>query len=139
MRKYLPLSDNKVDLITLNNANPLTLSFVGDGVHTLFIRTAMLDKNPYRNDVLHELSSEYVCAPSQAEDAKIMLPLLTEEERKIFNKAKNGKINSVPKHATIYQYQLATAFEAVTGYLYLSGQNERLAELYEAIYTERLP
>lgn len=138
MKKYLPVSFDCISVNELKNSNPLALSFVGDGVHTLFIRSAMLDKNPYRNDVLHELTSEFVCAPAQAEAAKIMLPLLTAEERQIFNKAKNGKINTVPKHATIYQYQLATAFEAVTGYLYLSGNNERLYELYSALYKDRL-
>ena len=71
--------------------------------------------------------------------AKKILPCLTAEERKIFNKAKNAKINTVPKHATFYQYQLATAFEAVTGYLYLSAQNERLCELYEIAYGDMVP
>lgn len=127
-----------IDASELKNANPLTLSFVGDGVHTLFIRAALLKKSPFRNDVMHELTSSFVCATAQAEDAKAMLPLLTDEERQIFNKAKNGKINTVPKHATIYQYQLATAFEAVTGFLYLTGKAERLAELYGIIYKDKL-
>lgn len=137
MKKYLPFSLDLVSLDSLRNANPLTLSFVGDGVHTLFVRAAVMERNPYKNNVLHELASSYVCASAQAEDAKKLFPLLNEAERFIFNKAKNAKINTVPKHAGIYRYQLATAFEAVTGYLYLSGQNDRLAELYEAIYSDR--
>ncbi len=137
MKKYLPFSLDFVPVDVLRSANPLTLSFVGDGVHTLFIRAAVMERNPYKNNVLHELASSFVCASSQSEDAKKMFPLLSEEERFIFNKGKNAKINTVPKHAGIYRYQLATAFEAVTGYLYLSGQNDRLAELYEAIYSDR--
>lgn len=137
MKKYLPFSLDLVSLDSLRNANPLTLSFVGDGVHTLFVRAAVMERNPYKNNVLHELASSYVCASAQAEDAKKLFPLLNEAERFIFNKAKNAKINTVPKHAGIYRYQLATAFEAVTGYLYLSGQNDRLAELYETIYADK--
>lgn len=138
MKKFLPFSNSSVPDSKLRNANPLALSFVGDGVHTLFIRAAVLSVNPFRNDVLHSLAAEYVCAPSQAEDAKIMLPLLTPCERQIFNKAKNAKLNTVPKHATLYQYQLATAFEAVTGYLFLAGDNDRLYELYSYIYADKL-
>ena len=122
----------------LFDANPLALSFIGDAVHTLFIRSAMLPRDAYRNGALHSLSSDFACAPSQAEDAKKMLPLLTDEERRIFNKGKHAKIHTVPKHATFYQYQLATAFEAVTGFLYLAGRNDRLAELYEIIYADRI-
>ena len=139
MKKYLPFSMDSVPVAALRDANPLTLSFVGDGVHTLFVRAAVLERNPYKNNVLHELASSYVCASAQAEDAKKLFPLLNEAERFIFNKAKNAKINAVPKHAGIYRYQLATAFEAVTGYLYLSGQNDRLTELYENIYSDKFP
>ncbi len=139
MIEYLPEISAEIDVDELKNANPLTLSFIGDGVHTLFIRAAIMKKNPYRNDVLHELTASFVCASAQAADAKIMLPLLNPEERQIFNRAKNGKINTVPKHATVYQYQLATAFEAVTGFLYLTARHERLAELYSIIYKDRLP
>lgn len=134
----MPVSSQSVPEKELIDVNPLVLSFVGDGVHTLFLRTALTGKSPYRNDALHALTSEYACAPAQAEAAKLLLPLLDERERYVFNKAKNAKLNTVPKHATHYQYQLATAFEAVTGYLYLAGNNARLDELYDTIYREKL-
>ena len=139
MKEYLPAQNTSVPKNELFDYNPLVLSSVGDGVHTLFLRCALVKTSPYRNDMMHALTSRFACAPSQAEAAKKILPLLNADERKIFNKAKNGKINTVPKHATFYQYQLATAFEAVVGYLYLSAQNDRLAELFEVIYGETVP
>lgn len=139
MKKYLPISTNKTPVKVLADYAPLTLSMVGDSVHTLFLRTYFLEKDPYKNSLLHKDVSEYACATSQAQDGKVMLQFLSDDERRIFNKAKNCKINTVPKHASYYEYQLATAFEAVCGYLYLSGQDERLAELFDEIYREKLP
>lgn len=139
MKEYLPVLTESVSTKELFDYNPLVLSSVGDGVHTLFLRCALVKTSPYRNDMMHALTSKFACAPSQADAAKKILPLLTKEERAIFNKAKNGKINTVPKHATFYQYQLATAFEAVVGYLYLSAQSDRLAELFDIIYGETVP
>lgn len=139
MKNYLPFSAEKISEKVLDDYSPLALSQVGDSVHTLFLRTLLMRKYPYKNSLLHKEVALYACAPSQAEDAKKILPLLTEEEKRIFNKGKNGKINTVPKHATLYQYQLATAFEAVCGYLYLSANSDRLAELFSAIYADKLP
>lgn len=139
MKEYLPVATESVSNKELFDYNPLVLSSVGDGVHTLFLRCALVKTSPYRNDTMHALTSRFACAPSQAEAAKKILPLLGADERKIFNKAKNAKINTVPKHATFYQYQLATAFEAVVGYLYLSAQNDRLAELFAVIYDKTVP
>ncbi len=138
MKRYLPTSSENIPEKVLADYAPLALSMVGDSVHTLFLRAYFSELNPYKNAKIHLEASKFACAPSQAEDAKIMLPLLTEQEKRIFNKAKNAKINTVPKHASFYEYQLATAFEAVTGYLYLSGQNDRLACLYDAIYENKL-
>ncbi len=138
MKRYLPLSAENIPEKVLADYAPLVLGIVGDSVHTLFLRAYFSELNPYKNAKIHVEASKFACAPSQAEDAKVMLPLLTEKEKRIFNKAKNAGINTVPKHASFYEYQLATAFEAVTGYLYLSGQNDRLACLYDEIYRNKL-
>ena len=37
----------------------------------------------------------------------------------------------MPKHADPADYHAATAFEALIGYLYISGQDERLKTLVE--------
>ncbi len=132
----LPLSKTNYDKAYLRDVNPLVLSFVGDGVHTLLVRANNLKKSPYRNNELHALTSKKVCATTQALDAKHLLPYLNDEELFIYKKAKNAKTNSLPKNASLMDYHLATALEAVIGYLYLSGQNERLEELLLDIYPE---
>lgn len=53
------------------------------------------------------------------------------EELSLLKRARNHKIASKAKHASPIDYKLATAFEALAGYLYLSGQGERLGVLME--------
>ena len=121
----------------LKDAAPLALSFVGDAVHTLMVRTEAFKENPYRNGELHGLSSAECCAKAQAAAAKRLVPLLNEDELFIYKKGKNAKVHSVPKNASLYDYKEATAFEAVIGYLYLAGETERLDYLMRAIYDKR--
>jgi ribonuclease-3 family protein len=132
--KYSPYSPAAFTKEELKNAAPLALSFVGDAVHTLYVRTKLFGGHPYGNSELHNLTSAEVCASRQARLAEKMETYLGEDEKFIFKKAKNAKVNSVPKHAALYDYKLATAFEAVLGYLYLSGENVRLEFLFEAVY-----
>lgn len=132
----LPVSKTHYDKAYLRDVSPLALSFVGDGVHTLLIRANNLEKSPYKNNELHSITSKIVCATKQAVDSKNLLPFLNEEELFIYKKAKNAKTNSLPKNASLMEYHLATALEAIIGYLYLSGQNERLEELLLNIYPE---
>ncbi|MBO4539786.1 MAG: ribonuclease III [Clostridia bacterium] len=134
MNNFLPLSQTAVPEEDLRRANPLSLSFVGDGVHTLYIRTKGYPEGHYKNGAMHFMAIKEVCAERQAELAKIMEPMLTENELYIFKKARSAKVHTVPGHATTYQYNMATAFEAVVGYLYLSSQNDRLKELMDALY-----
>ena len=58
-------------------------------------------------------------------------PLLTEEEARIFHRGRNAKPATTAKNASIRDYHRATGFEALVGWLYLSGQEERLWELIE--------
>ena len=59
--------------------------------------------------------------------------ILTEQEEKIYNRAKNQKNNSKAKNASIMEYKLATGLEAVFGYLYLEKNFERLEEMFNYI------
>ena len=119
----------------LRSAPPLSLSFIGDAVHTLFVREGHFSVN-LKNNALHAVSSEDCCAPRQAKAAKKMEELLNEDELCIFKRGKNAKVNTVPKNCTLYEYNLATAFEAVIGYLYLLAEYDRMEELIRASYAE---
>ena len=71
-------------------------------------------------------------AGAQAEMMKAIEPVLTERERLIFRRGKNAKPHTMAKNATVSEYHRATGFEALIGYLYLSGQTDRALELIAA-------
>jgi ribonuclease-3 family protein len=137
MKNYLPVSPLKIEKRNLFDYNPLTLSLIGDGVHTLYIRTMLLGDNPYNINELHTKVCDKVCAQAQATDLKVIVELLNEDELFIYKKCKNAKNNHVPKHASLMEYKNSTAFEGLIGYLYLNGQQERLIELMDTIYNKK--
>ncbi|HKL73883.1 MAG TPA: ribonuclease III domain-containing protein [Clostridia bacterium] len=116
--------------------NPLVLSLIGDGVHTLFVRTMLSFNHPYGINELHTAVCLKVCASAQAIAMKKIIPILNEDENFIYRKCKNAKSNNVPKHASIMDYKYATAFEGIIGYLYLNKQQERLDEIFNLVYGE---
>ena len=78
---------------------------------------------------LHKEAVSFVKASAQADILKKLEPELTQKERDIARNARNTKVNTVPKNADIDDYHYSTAFEALLGYLYLTGQNNRLNEI----------
>ena len=78
---------------------------------------------------MHKKSTSLVKARTQAEMMRFLEPRLTQEERAVFKRGRNAKSATVAKHATVIDYRMATGFEALVGYLYLSDQFDRLSEL----------
>lgn len=116
--------------------NPLSLAFVGDAVYTLEVRRRLtLDSLRHVND-LHKESVKYVNAASQSQAVKKLLPVLTEEEESIFKRGRNAHAGHTPKNQSEGDYHYATGLEALFGYLYLSGENERIKELFDTIWSE---
>ena len=109
--------------------NPLVLAFVGDSVQTLFVRGALAVSSTKKAGALHNLTSKEIKASSQAEKLKSIYGELTEKEISIFKRTRNSKVSTPAKHATIADYKTASGFEAVLGYLYLTGNSERLCYL----------
>ena len=55
---------------------------------------------------------------------------LTEEEADVARRGRNAQAkHAAPKHADPADYSHATGLEALWGYLYIPGQNERLCQL----------
>ena len=109
--------------------SPLQLAYVGDSVHALLVRTHLLQKNLLVRD-MHRASNEAVSAVSQAKELMRLLPMLTEEEIAIVRRGRNAHPHhSAPKSASAGEYAGATGLEALLGYLYVTGQGERLKEL----------
>ena len=111
--------------------SPLTLAFVGDGVFELFVREKLVCQGNFPVNKLHKRSVEQVCCGAQAAAAKKLLPMLTEEEAAVYNRGRNAHVGHVPKNAKVADYHAATAFEALFGYVYLTGNLQRLRELFQ--------
>jgi ribonuclease-3 family protein len=109
--------------------SPLQLAYVGDSVHALLARTHLLQKNLLVKD-MHRAANEAVSAVSQARELTRLLPRLSEEEAAIVRRGRNAHPHhGAPKSASVGEYAEATGLEALLGYLYLTGQSERIREL----------
>jgi ribonuclease-3 family protein len=109
--------------------SPLQLAYVGDSVHALLVRTHLLQKNLLVKD-MHRAANEAGSAVSQARELARLLPLLSEEEAAIVRRGRNAHPHhGAPKSASVGEYAEATGLEALLGYLYLTGQSEKIREL----------
>lgn len=116
----------------INSLSPAALAFVGDAVYGLMVRKMLAEKNlPIKE--LHDLSLKYVSAPAQAAAYDRIKDALTGDESEIFRRGRNHHTSNVPKSATPAQYHTASGLECLFGYLYLSGREERLSELFRLI------
>lgn len=110
------------------NLNPLQLALIGDGVYELFIRNYILLNNKELNaHKIHVKAIGYVKAKAQSDIIKSLEDELTEEELYIYKRGRNTKSATVPKNANVRDYRMATGFEALVGYLYLTDEKERLS------------
>ncbi len=110
--------------------NTTALAFIGDAVYEVFIRKHVMESGQHNADMLHRKAVFYVRAEGQAKAVKsLMRDFLTEEETAFVKRARNHKSVSKSRSAGPVAYKLATAFEALIGYLYLDGQDERMTEI----------
>ena len=115
--------------------NALVLAYIGDAIYEVMIREYLIDKGICKVKELQSESIKYVSAKAQAKFLRSMQDnnFLKEDEIKIVMNARNHKSNHKPKNTDIITYKNATGLEALFGFLYLSGQEERLRELSNKI------
>ena len=106
--------------------SPLNLAFIGDCVYEMQVRCHLV---ALANRPVNDLHRE-----AQTAAFARMEPLLTEEELAVFKRGRNAKTGHQPKSATVGEYHCATGVEALFGYLYLTGQTERIEELFAIIF-----
>ena len=114
----------------------LGLAHIGDGVYELLTRTMLCAQGHQAATEMHRLTVSYVKAPAQAKAAEKILPLLTEEEHALSQRGRNAHVHGVPQNAQGGEYHAATGLEALFGWLYLLGRQERINELFCAIMGE---
>ena len=118
-----------------NAYSPLALAYIGDDVFNLIIRTVVVERANRPAHELHIETVKYVKAQAQAKMIEALLEkegFLTDEEVDIYKRGRNAKSYTSAKNASIHDYRKATGFEALVGYLYLSGRQERLIEIVKA-------
>lgn len=111
--------------------SPVTLAFVGDAVYSLYIREREVLKCDDKPSVLQKHTSAAVSAKGQSALLFKIESMFTEEEEDIFHRGRNAKKSTKSKNASVVDYNRSTGFEAVLGYLYLTGQYDRIAQLIE--------
>ncbi len=121
--------------MNLKEINPLVLAYLGDSVYETYIRLFLVKKNIPNIGSLQKESLSYVTAKSQASILTRLIDanFFDEEELTIIRRARNTKGHKPPKGCDLATYHFATAFEAVIGYLYLKGDNEKIMNLMEKI------
>ena len=118
------------DKETLLNMSSLGLAYLGDAVYEVMVRSWLCLHGRLTPEKLHKSALDYVAAPRQAALTEKILPILTDEEERVFKRGRNTDPHSLPKNASRRQYQIATGLEALFGWLYLRGETERLNELF---------
>jgi len=120
-------------MVKAQELSSVALAYVGDAVFELFVRNYLIEQGGVKPHELHKQAVEFVSAPAQAAIVQGWLAdgRFTNEEASIVRRGRNAKTHSVPKYISVAAYKFASAFEALIGFHYLSGNEERLNELLQ--------
>ena len=110
----------EIEEVDLATYSPLTLAYIGDAVYEIVIRTIIVTKDG---------NSQVNKAKKHIKIIKLKMEKLTDDEIRIYKRGRNAKSFTSAKNASIGDYRTATGFEALMGYLYMSGKTERMLEL----------
>lgn len=133
MEDHFHVQLNEDDIRAISS---IGLAHLGDAVYELLVRSWLCEQGRATGKGLHRATVELVRAPAQAARAERILPLLTEEEQAVFRRGRNANVHNIPANTTRGDYQKATALEALFGYLYLQGRQERINELFDRMIQE---
>ncbi len=102
----------------------LELAYLGDALYDLYVREHLIAHGG-RVRALHREAIHLVCAHAQSEALGRVEAMLTEAEADVVRRARNAR-QTPPRNADIGEYHRATALEALVGYLYVTGQRDRM-------------
>ena len=133
MENYFKMNLEKKDIDAISN---LGLAHMGDCVFEILCRGWLCAQGGKNVGNLHRDTIRMVNANAQSAFVDKLLPHLTEEELSYYRRGKNAHVHAVPKSCTPADYAKATGLEAVFGVLWLSGQTERLNQLFKTVMEE---
>ena len=126
LRESAPMEVSRARML-----NPLQLAYIGDGVWELLVRSRLIYMGRSARHV-HKDAVACVNAHAQSEAFRRIEEMLTEEEADVARRGRNAHAHhAAPKNQDAADYRAATALEALIGYLYLIGQEERLITLFK--------
>ena len=115
----------KIDLQTISGGS---LAYIGDSVYDLYIRTYLASKSNEKSGKLHKKAISYVSAKAQSKIIDKIFEVLTDDEKAVYKRGRNTNIVT-NKHVDIIEYKKATGFEALVGYMYISGNVKRIEQI----------
>lgn len=118
--------------------SPLALAFIGDAIHTAFVRKQVLKGEKDKLNTYNNKAKKYCNAGAQAKALDRMQSILNEEENDIVRKTRNTHNKHSSKNFDEKTYNKATSFEALIGYLYLNERFQRLQELLQISMEEEI-
>ena len=121
------------ELTVAGEVNGLLLAYLGDAQIELYVRKRLVTDGGKIGE-LNKKADRMVAAIGQCEALEKIMPELNEQETAAFKRGKNVHVNSVPKSCTLGQYLKATGFEAIFGYLSLTGNADRIDFLLNKAY-----
>ena len=138
MNNFEKLFKNKMDDLKIAEYNSLTLAFLGDAIYTAFIRALLVKDKNLINTKLHTMSNNYIKSSAQAKTINLIYETLSDNEKDVVRRARNHRSKTRPKNSTVSDYNDATGFEALLGYLFLKGEYDRLIEILSKGYEENV-
>ena len=114
---------------TAADYSPLVLAYMGDAVWELIVRMKIVREGNRQVNRMHHDAVRYVKAEAQARMIRLIEPELTPREAGVYRRGRNAHSNTMAKNASMIDYRMATGFEALVGYLWLNGEEERLMSL----------
>ena len=113
--------------------SPLQLAYIGDTVWELIVRDDLLHKQLNVHH-LHVECVKFVNAAAQSMFLNRLRPMLTDSEEQIVRRGINAHArHPVPKNQAPKDYAQATGFEALLGFLFMTGQYERIRYFADVI------
>lgn len=119
----------------VNQYSPLTLAFLGDAVYEQLVRERLVLTANMPVGNLHKEAVSRVRAAYQSAAVDVITTMLTEDETAILKRGRNACGNTVPKSSNPVEYRRATSLETLFGYLYLLGNNDRIMEIFNCIWS----
>ena len=113
----------------VRQTNTTALAFMGDAAYEVYVREKLMETGIPQVKKLHRKCVLYVKAENQAIAMTTMFDELTEDEQALVKRARNRHVATKAKNASLMAYKWATAFEALIGYHYLMGNQERMKEI----------